>query len=118
MKLKKHFAIATKLTTLLDTKFKFFGVRFGLDPLLDFIPGLGSIIGGITSCYIFWIASKLDVPGKVYFRMSINILLDLILGEIPIVGIFLDIFYKSNVKNLRLLEKYFDKNIIEGEIIA
>ena len=118
MKLKKHFALAKKFTTLLDTQFNILGVRFGLDPLLDFIPGAGSIIGGITSCYIFWIASKLKVPGNIYFKMSVNILLDLVLGEIPIVGIFLDIFYKSNVKNLKLLEKYFKPDVLEGEIVA
>ena len=46
--------------------------------------------------------------------MAWNILFDFILGLIPVIGIVFDSFYKSNVKNLALIEKYFDPDILEG----
>jgi hypothetical protein len=111
MDIKNHLALAKKLTVLLDTRFNFLGIRFGLDPLLSIIPGLGSIFGGLVSCYVLWIAIHLRVPILVYLKMVWNVFIDFLFGEIPFVGVFLDIFYKSNVKNLKLLERYTDSKV-------
>lgn len=118
MDLRKHIASARRMATLLDTKFSFLGIKFGVDPILDIIPGLGSIVGAITSTYLFWIAKRLNVGFWVYMRMLVNILLDLILGEIPVVGILFDVFYKSNIKNIQILEKYIKPETTEAEIIS
>lgn len=112
--LHAHIRFAKKLVNLLDTKFHIFGLRFGIDPLLDAIPGIGDVMGAVTSCYLYWIAYKLNVPRMVYAKMAWNILFDFILGLIPVIGIVFDSFYKSNVKNLALIEKYFDPDILEG----
>ena len=48
--LHAHIRFAKKLVNLLDTKFHILGIKFGIDPLLDAIPGIGSIIGAATSC--------------------------------------------------------------------
>jgi hypothetical protein len=120
MDIKNHLRRARGLATLLDSKFSIAGISFGLDPILDFVPGIGSFVGAITSCYIFWIASKLKVPGWIYFRMTINIFLDFVLGEIPIIGIVFDVFYKSNLKNIALLEKFVPQDageVLEGEVL-
>lgn len=117
MDLDLHFDRARKLTKFLDTEFKILGIRFGLDPVLSIIPGIGSVIGVFTSLYLFWIALKLNVPAVVLLKMGWNLLIDFILGEIPIAGIFFDAIYRSNVKNLKLLEKYFEPEILEGEIL-
>lgn len=101
----------------MDTEFKLFGIRFGIDPLFDFVPALGSFIGALTSFYLFWIAYKIDVPSRIYFFMVLNILADFLLGSIPVVGIIFDAFYKSNVRNLKLIEKFFDADVIKGEVI-
>lgn len=112
-----HIHFARRLTTLLDTKFKVFGIKFGIDPLLNVIPSFGSILGVCISCYLFWIAARLKVPNWVYLRMLWNIGLDYVLGVIPFVGIVADLFYRSNVKNFALLERFFDSDILEGELI-
>jgi hypothetical protein len=118
MNLDKHIKNAKTLTTLMDTKFSLFGIRFGLDPLLDFIPGLGSILGAFTSCYIVWIAAKLNVPGVIYFKMVMHILLDLLVSEIPFVGVIFDVFYKSNKRNLELVLPYYKSGIMDAEIVG
>lgn len=115
--LSHHIHIARQITILMDLKFNILGIRFGIDPILDFIPGLGNILAAATSFYLFWIGFQLRVPSWVYLRMFWNILVDYIFGWVPFVGIFFDLFFRSNVRNLALLEKYFDPDILTGEVI-
>lgn len=117
MDLNKHLKQAKILTTLLDTQFKIFGISFGLDPILDLVPGVGSILGAISSLYIFWIASQLKVPREVYIKMIVNILIDFIIGEIPLLGIILDTFFKSNVKNFEMLQPYNRPKVYKAQVL-
>ena len=116
--LQNHIVLARRLTRLLDLRFTVFGIRFGIDPLLDMIPGVGNLFAAATSCYLFWIAYRLRVPTRVYLRMSWNILVDYLFGVVPYIGIVFDVFYRSNVKNFALLESYFDPSVLEGEIVS
>jgi hypothetical protein len=115
--MKKHILYAYRLMTLMDTKFKIFGIRFGIDPLLDLIPGLGSVIGMFVSCYLFWIAFKLHVPLAIYLRMGWNIFLDFLIGEIPVIGFIFDLFFKANEKNYKLLYPFVDPEILVGVVV-
>jgi hypothetical protein len=115
--MKKHIIYAYRLMTLMDTKFKIFGIRFGIDPFLDIIPGLGSFIGAFVSCYFFWIAFKLHVPPAIYLRMGWYIFLDFIVGEIPVIGFFFDLFYKANQKIYTLLFPFVDPEILIGVVV-
>lgn len=101
----------------MDLRFNVFGVRFGIDPMLDVIPGLGNILATATSLYLFWIAYQVKVPRWVYLRMLWNISVDYLFGVVPYIGIVFDIFYRANVKNLTLLERFIDTDVIEGEIV-
>ncbi len=115
--LHEHIAFAKRLTQVMDLKFHVIGIRFGIDPLLNIIPGVGNILAAATSFYLFWIATRLKVPKRVYWRMLWNILVDYVAGVVPYIGIVFDIFYRANAKNLVLIEQYFDPTIIEGEVI-
>jgi hypothetical protein len=114
--MKSHVQFAGRLVNLMDTKFDFFGIRFGIDPLLDFWPEFGSLLGAGISCYLFWIAYQLKVPSRIYWRMGWNIFLDFILGEVPLLGAVFDVFYKANVRNLALLTPFIDPVVLEGTI--
>lgn len=116
--MKSHIAFAQRLVTLMDTKFNVFGIRFGIDPLLDMLPGFGSTIGAAISCYLFWIAYQLKVPARIYWTMGWHILLDYLLGILPFIGVVVDLFYRSNTKNLGLLTPFIDPNVLEGVVIG
>ena len=117
MSLHSEIALARRIVSLMDLKFHVFGIRFGIDPLLDIIPGLGNIVATGVSGYLFWIAYRLKVPFSVYLRMTWNIAVDYVFGVIPFVGIIADIFFRANIKNFALLETYFDPSILEGELM-
>jgi hypothetical protein len=115
--MKSHILFAHRLMTIMDTKFSLFGIRFGIDPFLDMIPGLGSFIGAFVSCYFFWIAFRLKVPFDIYIRMGWYIFLDFIVGEIPVIGFFFDLFYKANMKIYTALYPFVDPEILQGKIV-
>lgn len=93
---------------LLESKFTFPGTnfKFGIDPLLNFIPGIGSYSGLILGLVFIILARNQGVSGKVMVLMFRNLIFDFILGTIPIAGHVADFFYKSNEKNLKLLEEH------------
>lgn len=115
---KDHLRAAKILTKVLDDQFKFLGIRVGFDPLLDLIPVFGSLIGAGLSLYMVWVAWKIEIPEDRIAQMIKNIIVDLFIGEVPVVGWIGDIFYKSNRMNMDILQKSLPDNIIEGKIVG
>ena len=93
---------------ILDSQFTFPGsqFKFGIDPLLNIIPGFGSYSGLILSMIFIVLAHMQGVSGKVKVLMFRNSIIDFLLGSLPVAGYITDFFYKSNEKNLRLLEEH------------
>lgn len=91
---------------LLDSKFRIpnTDIRFGIDPIIGLIPGAGDWIGGLASLYFLVYASILSARTSVLLRMLINILLDIIIGAIPLLGEIFDVGWKANLKNAELLQ--------------
>jgi hypothetical protein len=119
--MKNHFSVAKSLSHLLDEQFKLGRYSIGVDPLLDFIPGIGPFLGLILSLYIIWIAKQVRATEKEISKMIANIVFDFILGLIPFLGFVGDAMFKANKKNLKIIEKYIhkeEKTILDGEIIS
>ncbi len=93
---------------LLDDAYRIPGtpIRFGWDPLIGLIPGLGDLVTGVLSCAIIVEAHRMRVPRVVVARMVLNIGIDLIVGVLPLVGDAADVFWKANSRNMALLERH------------
>ncbi|MEX0802052.1 MAG: DUF4112 domain-containing protein, partial [Candidatus Binatia bacterium] len=93
---------------LLDRRFTIPGtaIRFGLDPVLGLIPGIGDTIANLTGSAILLIAARYGLPKIVLMRMAVNIAVNTIIGAIPVFGDIFSIWFRSNVKNVHLLERY------------
>ena len=96
---------------LLDNSIPIPGTRFrlGIDQLIGLVPGIGDLIGGVLSLYIILEAHRLGVPRSLLARMGWNVAVDTIVGEVPILGDLFDIGFKANVRNLALLDAYFQR---------
>jgi hypothetical protein len=95
------------LADWLDTRFKGpFGIRFGLDPLIGLVPFLGDLITTMISAYILIEASNLGCSPSVLARMGVNIAVENLLGQLPILGAVFDFIWRANDKNLRLIEAH------------
>ena len=84
--------------------------RIGLDGGLGFFPGLGDAIAALLSSWIIIGALRHRVPLLHVMRMLMNVLIDLAIGEIPLIGGIFHIFFKENVTNLKLLMRYRDRS--------
>lgn len=98
-----------RISELLDSKFTGpFGIKFGLDPILGLIPGVGDIVTTFISIYIILNAYYMEVGISVLIRMCVNVLLENVIDMIPFLGNLFDFVWRSNKKNLELLERYIE----------
>ena len=100
---------AQSLANLTDSKIRipFLGISLGLDFLVGLIPAVGDIIMVGVSLSIVGMAKRIQVPRALRISMLKNIVIDFILGLIPFIGDLADLFYKSNLKNVRIMEKWW-----------
>lgn len=96
---------ANRIADVLDERFSVPGtsLRFGWDSIIGLIPVIGDFIGAGISSYLVFEAIRLGIgPGPI-LRMLVNIVIDWLVGLVPLADIILDVAYKSNVKNARIL---------------
>ena len=100
---------AQKLANLLDTavKLPFIPIRIGLDSIVGLIPGAGDALMLFVSLRIFGLEKSLGMPKALIAQMVKNSAIDFGLGFIPFVGDIVDIFYKANQKNVRIMERWW-----------
>ena len=83
------------------------GVQFGLDGLLGLLPLGGDVATGLVQTGLVLIAlGRYRVPPAVAARMMANVLLDVGVGTVPLLGALFDIAFKANTRNMTLLEPY------------
>ena len=80
-------------------------LKVGLDAVIGLIPGVGDAGSAAIGAYMLNAAHKLGVPTIVMVRMLFNLFIDALIGLIPIVGDYLDVLYKANSKNAKLIEE-------------
>lgn len=104
-------ARARSLARLLDSAVEVpgTGIRFGADAILGLIPGLGDVAGAALSGYLVLLAQRLGAPRAVVLRMLANVAVDTAAGTIPLVGDLFDVAYKSNTRNVALLERAIER---------
>ena len=97
------------LAKLMDSRFRIPGtdIRFGLDALIGLIPGAGDLATFGVSGYMVWIMAHNGAGAIVLTRMVLNILIDAIFGAIPFLGDIFDVAFKANMRNMRLMHKYY-----------
>jgi hypothetical protein len=102
------------LASLLDDLFRVPGTsfRFGLDPIIGLIPGFGDFLTSIASFLIILAAWQRRMPKVTIARMVSNIAIDTLVGIVPLAGDAFDAAWKSNRKNLDLLQR--EKSVEAG----
>lgn len=82
------------------------GRRIGLDGVVGLVPGLGDVISAGLGVFVLLRGLQAGVPRVVVARMLINLGLDVTIGAIPLVGDAFDLWFKSNARNLALLQRH------------
>jgi len=109
VKAPKALLKAQKLANLLDTavKLPFIPIRIGLDSIVGLIPGAGDALMLFVSLRIVWLGKSLGMPKALVAQMVKNSAIDFGLGFIPFIGDIVDVFYKANQKNVRIMERWW-----------
>jgi len=96
------------LADWLDQRFTIPGtsIRIGLDPILGLIPGIGDMIANVAGSTILIIAAQSRLPKIVLLQMGLNVAMNAMLGAIPVLGDIFSIWFRSNLRNAQLLERY------------
>ena len=106
-------ARARTLARLLDSAVRVpgTGIRFGADAVIGLIPGLGDIGGAALAGYLVILAQRLGVPRAVVLRMLANVAVDTLGGTVPLIGDLFDVAFKSNLRNVALLERALERPV-------
>ncbi len=96
------------IATLMDELVRLPGTKFkiGIDPLIGLIPGIGDTGSAMVSAIALIHAARQGLPKIILARMSVNILLNELIGIVPVVGDAFSFWFKSNVRNHRLIKEY------------
>lgn len=82
------------------------GRRIGVDSLLGLVPFAGDVIGGCFATYILYSGFRLGASWLTLLRMMGNVILELLVGSVPLLGDLFDMAFKANLRNVRLLSEY------------
>lgn len=102
-----------KLANIMDSAFVIPGtdIRFGIDPILGLIPGIGDTLSVLASGYIYSCAKQAGVPWRQRMRMLGNICLDWLVGLVPLIGDLFDVSFKANSRNIAIIRSYADSDL-------
>src|SRR5829696_114122 len=82
--------------------------RVGLDAVLDFVPVIGNFAGAAVSLTLIARTLEYAPPPSLVSRMLSNVLVDVILGAIPVVGPLADMWFKANDRNAALMREFLN----------
>lgn len=82
------------------------GFRIGVDAIVGLVPVVGDVAGALVSGFIINEARLLGAPRSVLMRMSANLVIETVLGSVPVLGDLFDAGFKANARNIALLERY------------
>ncbi len=100
-----------RIARLMDSSIRIpvIGKRIGWDAVIGLVPGVGDAAGALISAYIVLAAAKLGAPGGVLLRMSGNVVLEMLVGAVPLLGDLFDMMFRANERNVALLEKHLQQ---------
>jgi Domain of unknown function (DUF4112) len=106
------------VTRLLDTKYRIPGtsIRFGADFLIGLIPGAGDLLSMLFSGVLIATMAKHGASASLTAKMLSNVVIDTLVGSIPILGNIFDLFYKANHRNLLLMREYYEAGRHGGSV--
>lgn len=107
-----------RLAYWLDDRFRVpgTGFRVGLDGLVGLVPGVGDVATNAVTAYIVYRAWRLGIPKSVLLRMLANLGIDTVVGIVPVAGDLLDLGFKANRRNVRLLRQHLGERL-EREVV-
>ena len=78
-------------------------IYFGWDPIIGIVPIAGDLVAAALSVRNIHWAYQLGANRRVLGRMVLNATADALIGAVPVVGTFFDLWFRAHVRNFELL---------------
>ena len=101
-----------RMATLLDSRYcvPYTRIRFGWDAIIGLLPVVGDLATAAASLHLVRRAHALGADGRLASAMVLNVLVDALLGFIPIIGTIFDVFFRANDRNVKLLIDHIERH--------
>jgi hypothetical protein len=103
--LAKDLERARALANWLDAKFEVGGVRFGLQGIVGLLPIGGDAITTLAGFYPLLVAYRHKLGGDVMTKLIANLAVQFVMGLLPWIGDYADVWFKANLRTLAVLER-------------
>lgn len=105
-----------RIAHLFDDQFRIPGTnfRFGLDPIINLFPVAGDAAGMMVSAALLITMARNGASRKVIILMMLNVMIDGLIGAIPLIGQVFDFYYKANLRNIALLKQHYEEGRHQG----
>ena len=99
------------IARLLDVAFVLPGtnIRYGIDGIIRLVPVVGDLIASAFSLWLVREARALGAPWHITTRMLANVALEGAVGMVPIAGDAFDVMFRANIRNMRILRGWMDR---------
>jgi Domain of unknown function (DUF4112) len=96
------------VSRILDTLFFVPGtrIRFGIEPIIGLIPIFGDQVTSLISAALLYRSVQHRLPKIALVRMALNILINAVVGMVPLFGDIFVLWYKPNIRNYKILQRY------------
>jgi hypothetical protein len=84
--------------------------RVGLDAVIDFVPVVGNFAGAAISLLLIARTLQFGPPPSLVSKMIANVLVDVIVGGIPLIGPLADIWWRANDRNVALMREFLGRS--------
>jgi len=100
---------------MMDARFSipFTPFTIGIDGLIGLIPGVGDSASFVLGLYPMIVAHRLGAGNGLKAQMLLNLLIDTVIGSIPVLGDLFDIGFKANLRNAELLRRWAGQSRID-----
>lgn len=78
---------------------------------------MGDAAGFAASSYVVLQAYRMGASMSVLTKMVFNVMLEVAIGVIPVVGDLFDFMFKANKRNVALLENELDSRLGRGDVV-
>jgi len=108
---EQRLARIESLAKLLDIAFILpgTGIRYGVDGVIRLVPVVGDLLATAFSLWLVREARALGAPWHLTARMLGNVAVEGVVGMVPLAGDAFDVLFRANMRNVRLLRRWLDK---------
>ncbi|MCB0577862.1 MAG: DUF4112 domain-containing protein [Phaeodactylibacter sp.] len=102
--------------SILDNRYRIPGtnIRFGADFLIGLVPYIGDVVSFAISGVLVAAMARKGASGIALVKMAGNVLIDTVVGAVPLLGDLFDLGYRANLRNLRLLREHYAEGKHQG----